>query len=270
MRKAFVAVFLVTALTIPAFGADHAALARQAAGNAKTTLDKVRAIVAWTNQSFEWTYTDYKTRTVDEIIERKGGNCDDQARVAVALMNELGIRTRRVKEINIQPEDAGRQQRAEALVAKSGAKASVFGLRHNDHVWTEFWSDETHEWTPADPTLNLVGFDAWIRARAGFGARPTHPILPSRDMLVPIAIFAIAGNVMVPRTERYLIDGFNSVYGGNLESLPAWHDWVRAIVAVQPAALGAFEGRENLHAHADQILAVKNAYEDLQKEYAAR
>jgi transglutaminase superfamily protein len=270
MSRNLVAVFVVTLITIPVFGADHATLARQAAGNAKTTLEKVRAIVAWTNNSFEWTYTDYKSRTVDEIIERKGGNCDEQARVAVALMNELGIRTRRVKELNVQPENPDRQKRAEQKVAEIGAGASVFGLRHNDHVWTEFWDDETHEWTPADPTLNLVGFDSWIRARVGFGARPTHPILASRDMLVPFAIFAISEKALIPRTERYLIDGFNAAYGGELEKLPAWRDWVRALVAVQPASLGAFEGRENLHTHADQIVAAKDAYDLLGKQYAAR
>jgi len=270
MRRKLGALFMVTAITIPAFAADHKALARQAAGDAKTTIDKVRAVVAWTNQAFEWTATDYKTRTVDAIIERKGGNCDDQARVALALLTELGIRTRRVKEINIQPENPGREKRAEELVAQKGLQASVFGLRHNDHVWTEFWDEETREWTPADPTLNLVGFDQWIRARAGFGARPTHPILASRDMLVPFAIFAVGDTTLIPRSERYLIDGFNTAYGGELEKLPAWQDWVRAVVAVQPASLGAFEGRENLHTHADQIVAVKSAYDELAKQYAAR
>jgi len=270
MRRQLVSLFLVTLITNTAFAADRAALAKAAAGDARTTLEKVRAIVAWTNKSFEWTYTDYKSRTVDEIIDRKGGNCDEQARVAVALMNELGIRTRRVKELNIQPADEGRQKRAEERVAQTGAGASVFGLRHNDHVWTEFWDEETHEWTPADPTLNLVGFDAWIRSRAGFGARPTHPILASRDMLVPFAMFAVVDKALIPRSERYLIDGFNAAYGGDLEKLPAWRDWVRAVVAVQPASLGAFEGRENLHTHADQIAAVKSAYDELQKQYAAR
>lgn len=270
MRRHLVAVFVVTLVTNTAFAADRAAMARAAAGNATTTMEKVRAIVAWTNRSFEWTYTDYKTRTVDEIIERKGGNCDEQARVAVALMNELGIRTRKVKEINVQPENEGRQKRAEARVVEVGPGASVFGLRHNDHVWTEFWDDQTHEWTPADPTLNLVGFDAWIRARVGFGARPTHPILASRDMLVPVALFAVSDKALIPRAERYLIDGFNTAYSGELEKLPAWRDWVRAVVAVQPSSLGAFEGRENLHTHADQIAAVKSAYDELQKQYAAR
>ncbi|MGZ7080871.1 MAG: transglutaminase-like domain-containing protein, partial [Thermoanaerobaculia bacterium] len=249
---------------------DRKSLARKAAGDARTTVEKVRAVIDWANRNFAWTDTDYKSRTVDEIIERKGGNCNEQAMVVVALLQELGIRTRRVREINIQPESAERQKRAEEQVARVGVRASVFGLRHNDHVWTEFWDGDTNEWTPADPTLNLVGFDSWVKARAGFGARPTHPILPSRDMLVPIAIFAMNGATFEPRTERYLIAGLNAAYGGDLTRLDAWADWTRAIVTVQPAALGAFEGRVNLHEHGNEILAVKTAYEKLAANYAAR
>ncbi len=257
------ALIMLFAQVSPAQPIDRAALARTAAGDAKTTVDRVRAVVRWTNRSSEWTSTDYKSRTVDEIIARKGGNCNEQAMVVVALLDELGVRTRRVRELNIQPENPGRQERAERRVVETGIGASVFGLRHNDHVWIEFWDEERSEWTPADPTLDLVGFDDWLRARVGFGARPTHAILPSRDMLVPFAIFAVDGRSLTPRTERYLIRGFDDLYGGRLSRLDAWHEWVRAVVAVQPAALGAFEGKVNLHKEADKILAVQKAYERL-------
>lgn len=247
---------------------DKAALARTAAGNARTTLERVRSVILWTNRSFEWTYTDYQRRTVDEIIARKGGNCNEQAMVVVALLSELGIRTRRVREINIQPESARRQANAEQRIAETGPAASVFGLRHNDHVWIEFWDSEKSEWIPADPTLGLVGVDPWIRARVGFEARPTHAILPSRDMLVPFAIFAMDGSTFEPRAERYLLSGLNAAYGGELSKLKAWPEWVRAVLAIQPAALGAFEGRTNLHAESDKILAVQKAYEGLVAERA--
>jgi hypothetical protein len=245
---------------------DKAALARTAAGDSKTTLDRVRSVILWTNRSFQWTYTDYQRRTVDEIIARKGGNCNEQAMVVVALLSELGVRTRRVREINIQPESARRQANAEKRIAETGPAASVFGLRHNDHVWIEFWDSEKGEWIPADPTLGLVGVDQWIRARVGFGARPTHAILPSRDMLVPFAIFAMDGDSFEPRSERYLISGLNATYGEELSHLKAWQEWVRAVLAIQPAALGAFEGRSNLHAGTDKILAVQKAYEQLAVE----
>jgi hypothetical protein len=249
---------------------DKAALARTAAGDSKTTLDRVRSVIRWTNRSFEWTYTDYQSRTVDEIIARKGGNCNEQAMVTVALLSELGVRTRRVREINIQPESARRQENAEKRIAEVGRAASVFGLRHNDHVWIEFWDSEKREWIPADPTLGLVGVDQWIRARVGFGARPTHAILPSRDMLVPFAIFAMDGPTFEPRSERYLISGLNATYDEELSHLKAWPEWVRAVIAIQPAALGAFEGRTNLHADSEKILAVQKAYEQLVAERALK
>jgi hypothetical protein len=249
---------------------DKTALARTAAGGARSTVAKVRAVVDWANRSLEWTTTDYKQRTVDAILERKGGNCNDQALVVAALLHELGIETRRVREINVQPESADRQRNAERRVKEIGPGASVFGLRHNDHVWIEFKDAESSEWTPADPTLNLVGYEAWLKARVGFGARPTSAILPSRDMLVPLAVFATDGKAFEPRSERYLLRGFDDLYGGALEKLPAWPEWVRAVVDVEPDALAAFEGRASLHAHPERILAVQTAWERLRAQQSGR
>jgi len=246
---------------------DKAALARTAAGEAASTLDKVRSVTHWANQSFKWTYTDYKHRSVDEIIARKGGNCFEQTQVVAALLNELGIRTRSVREINIQPKSRLRQWSAGRRVARTGRSASVFGLRHNDHVWMEFWDDATGEWTPADPALDLVGFDAWLKARVGFDARPTHRIIPARDMLVPIAIFAQADSILESRTVHYLLAGFNAAYDGRLEKLATWPDWTTVIAALEPAARGAFQGSVNLHQHADDILKASVVYKKLAAEY---
>jgi hypothetical protein len=248
---------------------DKAALAQTAAGRATTTLDKARSVVRWANQSFKWTYTDYKYRTVDEIIARKGGNCFEQTTVVAALLNELGVRTRSVREINIQPDSRLRQWSASRRVSKTGPSASVFGRRHNDHVWMEFWDDAAGAWTPADPALDLVGFDAWLKARVGFEARPTHRILPSRDMLVPFAIFAQTDSTLESRTVHYLVSGFNSAYGSRLDKLGAWPEWTTVIAALEPAARGAFEGRINLHEHADNVLKAKVAYKKLAAEYGA-
>ena len=80
----------------------------------RSTVDRVRQIVEWTNRNFEWTFTDYKARTVKQIIVRGGGNCDEQTRITRTLLSQLGIQTRSMCEINIQPDDEGRQARAEA------------------------------------------------------------------------------------------------------------------------------------------------------------
>ncbi len=264
-----VVLLLTSAFAADAQHVDKAVLARTAAGEATTTLNKVHAVVGWANQSFKWTYTDYRQRTVDEIIARKGGNCFEQAIVVAALLNELGIRTRSVREINIQPDSRLRQWSAARRVAETGRRASVFGRRHNDHFWIEFRDDANGEWTPADPALDLVGFDAWLRARVGFGTRPTHRILPSRDMLVPIAIFAQADSAYESRTGHYLLAGFNAVYDGRLEKLAAWEEWTTAITALEPATRGAFEGTVNLHEHADDIVKAKRAYKRLAAQYSA-
>src|SRR6202008_1667587 len=105
---------------------DKAALARTGGGDLKTTVDPGRSVIIWANRSVHGAYTDYQSRTVDEIIARKGGNCNEQAMVVVALLSELGVRTRRVREINIQPETARRQANRGKRISETGPTASVF------------------------------------------------------------------------------------------------------------------------------------------------
>ena len=74
------------------------------------------------------------------------------------------------REVNVQPTNDRRQRDAAALVASQGPRASVFGRRHNDHVWIEYHDRETGRWLPSDPTINIVGLEDWVPARLGFGA----------------------------------------------------------------------------------------------------
>src|SRR6201996_7764561 len=224
---------------------DLKALAAGIAARAHTNTERVTAVIGWTHTHLDWLTTDYQKRTVQEILDRKGGNCDEDARVVVALLDELGVQNRRVQEINIQPASKRREKNAEELIAKGGPSASVFGLRHNDHVWVEYWDEQQNEWAPADPTLSLVGYDQWIKARVGFGERITSDVIPSHDMIVPIAIFALTpgpqGLTREYRAERYLLTGFAAVYPSTGLS-PAWDQWNSEIEAFQPKAKAAFEG----------------------------
>ncbi|NUN99164.1 MAG: transglutaminase domain-containing protein [Saprospiraceae bacterium] len=233
------------------------------------TSSKVRQVVEWTNQNFHWNYTDYQKRTVKQIICRKGGNCNEQAMVVRALFKELGIKNRRMVEINIQPESERRQQDAEKKVAEIGNRMSVFGLRHNDHVWTEFFDEETQSWQPADPTLNLIGLEDWLKARVGFSERKTHEIVSSRDMLVPIAVFALdaKGNIVENRSEHYLIRSFDAVYQNKISAAPIWKKWQDAIQFINPVCRNAFEGKENLHLHTNKINEIKGVYTELKNWY---
>lgn len=248
---------------------DLKKLAMEIAGESIGTYAKVKAVVLWTNKNFSWNYTDYKKRTVRQIIFQAGGNCNEQAQVVRALLNELNIKNRRTHEINIQPEKPERQKDAEERIRIDGSRASVFGLRHNDHVWIEFFDEEQQQWTPADPTLGLIGLEDWVKARIGFAPRVTHAIIPSADMLVPIAVFALNpdGTIAENRSEHYLLTSFNIVYGSKLEKLPAWKNWKPAILFIQQKCFDAIEGKDNLHLYTDKIKEVKGIYEKLKGEY---
>jgi hypothetical protein len=227
-----------------------------------TTAENVRRIVQWTNSNFTWTYTDYQRRTVKQIICRRGGNCNEQARVVSALLQEIGIKNRRVSEINIQPESERRQESAAGRIKEAGLRMSVFGYRHNDHVWIEYYDEEKNAWEPADPTLNLLGLDQWLKARIGFEDRITHEIISSRDMLVPIAIFALRpdGTILENRSTHYLLEGFDQVYGHTLSAYPQWNLWSEKINFISQKSQGAFEGKLNLHNYTDDILDIKKQY----------
>lgn len=248
---------------------DMQKLARDIAGNSTTTFEKVSNVISWTNKNFKWTYTDYQKRTVKDIICRQGGNCAEQATVVRALVKELNVQTRRISEINIQPEDEQRQKDSEKLFAEHGNRASIFGYRHNNHVWTEFFDHEKQEWVPADPTLGLIGLENWLRSRIGFEPRVNHAILPSADMLVPIAVFALNpdGTIAENRSEYYLIRSFNRVYHDQLEKLQAWKQWQESVQFIQARSRLAFEGKENLHNYTENIKQVKNIYESLKDQY---
>ncbi len=248
---------------------DMQKLANDIAGNVSTSFEKVSKVISWTNVNFEWTYTDYQKRSVKEIICRQGGNCAEQAMVVRALLKVLGIRTRRISEINIQPEKEQRQKDSEKLIAERGNRASVFGFRHNDHVWTEYFDQEKQEWVPADPTLGLIGLENWVRSRIGFEPRVNHAILPSADMLVPVAVFALEadGSIAADRSEYYLIQSFNRVYNNELQQLKTWKSWTESVGFIQAKSRTAFEGKENLHAYTENIRQLKNIYYSLKNEY---
>lgn len=257
---------LVAALMIAAAGpapqVDLQVIARTAVADATTSTEKVRAAIQWTHDNMDWTSTDYQKRTIEEIIERRGGNCREQAMVVTALLQRVGVKVRQIREVNIQPENPARARDSAELVRSTGPRASVFGLRHNDHVWIEYFDEVTGEWTPADPTLNLVGYSQWLQARVGFGARPTHAILPSRDMLVPFGVLAETGDPTHPfesRTARYLIEGFASEVPGAAQTT-GWPTWNREISAIAPHVEAAFAGRYDLHKDDEQIRQIEQTY----------
>ena len=237
---------------------------------AQSNYEKAEKVVRWLANNFDWTATDYKKRTVEEIIARRGGNCNELAMVTMALLKELNLQMRKIREINIHKESARRRADAQQKISEGGNRMSVFGKRHNDHVWLEIYDDKSGAWIPADPSLGVIGEQQWLESRAGFDKRFTmNPI--SEDMIVPIAIFATdeKGVLMENRTQHYVVDGLNRIYDNKLANFKSWGKWKSAIHALEEKCWGAFRGEVNLHDYENQIEALAAVYNDLKMEYQA-
>ena len=233
---------------------DLKAFAQQVSQGSKSELAQAQAIVRWLAKNFDWKATDYQKRTVQEIIERKGGNCNELAMVALSAMKELNIKIRRVHEVNIHVNTPERGVRAHELVKEKGNTYSVFGRHHNDHVWLELYDSLAKDWFPADPSSGLVGTEEWMKGRVWFGERVTlNPL--TQDMIVPFAVFAAdeSGKFTINRTQHYVVDEFDRMYGGKLHKLGAWKQWVELVDLLDDKAEGAFAGNVNLHEFESQI-----------------
>lgn len=240
------------------------AFAQQVSKDATSELGRAQAIVRWLAENFDWKATDYQKRTVQEIIDRGGGNCNELAMVALAAMKELNIRLRRVHEVNIHTNTPRRGETAHAMVKEKGNTYSVFGRHHNDHIWLELYDSNANEWFPADPSSGLVGVTEWMKGRVWFGKRSTLNSITD-DMIVPFAIFAAdeSGRFTVNRTQHYLVDEFDRLYGGKLLALPEWKQWTAMLDLLDDKVAGAFEGSTNLHDYEPQIDSLAVTYERL-------
>lgn len=237
---------------------------------AQSNYEKAEKVVRWLANNFDWTATDYQKRTVEEIITRQGGNCNELAMVTMALLKELNLQMRKIREINIHKESTRRRADAQQKILEKGNRMSVFGKRHNDHVWLEIYDEQSGMWIPADPSLGVIGEQQWIESRAGFGKRFTLDT-SSEDMIVPIAIFATdeKGNLIEKRTQHYVIDGLNRLYNQKLATLKSWGKWKNSINALEEKCWAAFLGEVNLHDYESQIDALAVVYNDLKAEYQA-
>ena len=247
---------------------DLKAFAQEVSKNAKSELGRAQAIVRWLAENFEWKATDYQKRTVQDIIERKGGNCNELAMVALSVMKELDIKLRRVHEVNIYTNTPERGDRAREMVKEKGNKSSVFGRHHNDHIWLELYDSAANDWFPADPSSGLVGLDEWMKGRMIFGKRfSLNPL--TEDMIVPFAVFAAdaEGKFTINRTQHYLLDEFDRFYGGKLHTLSAWKQWTASLDLLDDKVAGAFAGNVNLHEYESQIDSLAATYEQLRASF---
>jgi transglutaminase-like putative cysteine protease len=96
------------------------AFADSIAQGAPSSYEKAEKVVRWLANNFDWTATDYQKRTVEEIMARKGGNCNELAMVTIALLKELNLQMRKVREINIHKESATRRENARQKILERG------------------------------------------------------------------------------------------------------------------------------------------------------
>jgi len=246
---------------------DRKAFAEAVSRDSSSEPGRARAIVLWLTRHLDWQATDYKRRTVQEVIDRGGGNCDDLARVALDAMQELHLRLRRVHDVHVRTPSPDRGERAHALVKEKGDAYSIFGRHHNDHVWLEVYDSAAREWYPVDPWSGLAGLDEWMKARVWFGKR-TSLAPDSAEMIVPIGIFAAddGNHFTVDRTRHYLVDEFDRLYSGRLYTLPAWSRWVGLLDQLDDKVKGAFAGTTDLHESEADIDQLAAAYEELRSQ----
>jgi transglutaminase-like putative cysteine protease len=81
---------------------DIVRLATSVAGQG-SALERTGRLVYWINDSLKWSYTDYVRRSPPEILARRQGNCADLASVLHMMLDSMGIRSRWIREINVQP-----------------------------------------------------------------------------------------------------------------------------------------------------------------------
>lgn len=248
---------------------DLAEFAKKITGTETDDFERAKKILYWLSSNLEWRSTDYISRTVNQIIDRSGGNCFELAKVYMAVIKAAGIRYRSTAEIMIYPEKPSRFANAAEMIRTSGFNASVFGFQHNDHRWVEIYNPKTNDWEPADPTMAVIGTDDWLKARMSFGLRMTIDTANSNEMINSVAIF-ITDNNHAPaesRTKHYLIEKFDAFYKGRLSKLSVWNDWVNAVNALTEPCKNAFLGKENLHVYQDKIAAVAELYLELKRMY---
>ncbi|HEX2629464.1 MAG TPA: transglutaminase-like domain-containing protein [Chitinophagaceae bacterium] len=251
---------------------DLAVFAKEIVGNTSSNYEKAEKLLHWLSNSLEWKYTDYQRRTVKEILARQGGNCFELAVVYMAMIKALNIQYRGIAEINIQPINEQRQATAAEKVKQVGLGMSVFGRQHNDHRWVEIFDDRNNEWVPADPSMNVIGVEQWLKARVWFGKRVTIDTAFTRDMLVPFAVFVVSDTskrfMVENRTHHYLVDGFDKLYNNKVSRLPAWPQWVSGVNELSAVAQQAFSWKANLHEYGDKIAALLKTYEELKRQYS--
>lgn len=158
-------------------------------------------------------------RTLEQIVEKRGGNCVSYAVLAVAVLRSHGIPARLVVEevyTNVS------LLRAPACLVRA-----PIGPTLNGHVWLE--AELGGRWIPADAELGIFGDEEWSAARLLRGVTVAALGLGIKEhWKFPLRIRRLdaSGQPDENVTELYLVEKFRGLPG--LES-PLGVDWLEGV-----------------------------------------
>lgn len=235
---------------------------------ATSTAERVARLFSWICNEFQWIETDYVDRSFEEIMQRKAGNCAEQAKVVETLLSYIGIKTRWVLEINAQPDYIERQQFAEQLVAEQGNFYSIFGLNHNDHRWIEYYDADQRDWCPLDTSFAILGIESFMEKRLSFH----HQSIPSTEGIIPFCLFALDANhqPLEERSSDYLIKKFLCSFRKNSSSTVLLEEWEALISELTSLGVKTYKQEVNFHLHQDRVKRFVQVYEEIKQLQVAQ
>ncbi|MBU1013926.1 MAG: transglutaminase-like domain-containing protein [Bacteroidetes bacterium] len=150
--------------------------------------EKASLIENYIAQNFK--YRIKSPRSIQSIIDKKGGNCVSHTIMGLFLLRLAGIPAKMCHEFHIKNYFIIDQWRA------NSAKAGHFGAGHNSHYWLMFF--DGNKWQPYDSALDICGFDEFFSTRTKTSQWPyLLSFNPRRMTGAPFIIMQETGNGMM-------------------------------------------------------------------------
>lgn len=121
-----------------------------------TNYEKAGLIENYISQNFK--YRIKSPRTIQSIIDKKGGNCVSHTIMGLFLLRLAGVPAKLCYEFHVKNYFIIDQWRA------NSAKAGYYGAGYNSHYWVMFFDGE--KWQPYDSALDICGFDEFFFIRS--------------------------------------------------------------------------------------------------------
>lgn len=117
--------------------------------------EKAKLIEDYIAQNYK--YRIKSPRSIQSIIDKKGGNCVSHTIMGLFLLRLAGVPSKFCYEFHVKNYFIIDQWRA------NSAKAAHFGAGHNSHYWIMFF--DGIGWQPFDSALDICGYDEFYSIR---------------------------------------------------------------------------------------------------------